>query len=57
MSNEQRAHDLTILYIEMLNKLKQSNNSNQLEINLLEDYLHFYPIVLEQLSEGLSHIQ
>ena len=55
MSNEQRAHDLTMLYIEIINKYKQSSDNDKIEINLVEDYLKFYPIVLEQINESLSN--
>mgnify|MGYP004464052235 CR=1 FL=1 len=55
MSNEQRAHDLTMLYIQTINQYKSSTDTNELEINFLDDYLHYYPIVLEQLNESLPN--
>ena len=57
MSIEQRAHDLTMLYIETIYKYKQldkNNNINRIEINILNDYLKYYPIVLEQLRESFN---
>ena len=50
MSNEQRAHDLSLLYIELINNYKQPDESNNLEINPVKDYLEIYPKVLEAIN-------
>lgn len=54
MSIEQRAHDLTMLYIQTIYKYKQPDDKNTLEINILNDYLKYYPIVIDQLNENLD---
>lgn len=54
MNNEQRAHDLTMLY---LNKAIDSNdfsNKNDLEIDIINNYLKYYPIICEQLQSSLN---
>ena len=55
MSNEQRAHDLTMLYLSKIIDISNISDKNELEISMIEKYLHFYPIILEQLTASLDN--
>ena len=60
MSNEQRAHDLTMLYIKTnanmnfkseLSKALESNNDKiDFQLDFYQDYIAMYPKILEQVN-------
>lgn len=54
MNNEQRAHDLTMLYLNKLLNPNEFANKNDLEICIIENYLKYYSIIYEQLESSLN---
>lgn len=54
MNNEQRAHDLTMLFLNESIDNNTFSSKDELEINIIEDYLKYYPIALEQLNNSLN---
>lgn len=56
MSNEQRAHDLTMLYIKFMNDMNLKNIANnssdtaEYEVDFYNDYRRIYPEVLEKFN-------
>lgn len=60
MSNEQRAHDLTMLYIktnanmkfknELSETLKSNNNKIDFKLDFYQDYISIYPKILELVN-------
>lgn len=54
MNNEQRAHDLTMIFLNKSINNNAFSNKDELEIKIIEDYLKYYPIALEQLNNSLN---
>lgn len=54
MNIEQRAHDLTMLYLNKTINSADFSNKNDLEIYIIENYLKYYSIICEQLKSSLS---
>ena len=51
-NNEKRAHDLTILFLNKSIDSSKFNSKNDLEINIIENYLKYNKIILDQLNES-----
>lgn len=51
MSNEQRAHDLAMLYVELLCKVQQPDEDNILRLDPLAKYCELYPELLDKINE------
>lgn len=51
MTNEQRAHDLCLIYINLLMKIKQPNENNEIALDPLTEYSKLYPDLLERINE------
>lgn len=51
MNNEQRAHDLTMLYVKLLCDTQGVNRDNVIEYNPMGKYCEFYPKVLAECNE------
>lgn len=51
MNNEQRAHDLTMLYVKLLCDTNNVNKDNIIEYNPMDKYCEFYPKVLAEVNE------
>ena len=55
--NEKRAHDLTMFYIQEINRLKiasanpSSESKVEISLDFLTDYIELYPKVLEKINE------
>lgn len=56
MSNEQRAHDLTMFYLKLLCDFQQPNQDNEIELDPYSKYLEIYPTVLEKVNRDFSNI-
>ena len=54
MTNEQRAHDLTMLYLNKVINPNDFSNKNDLETTIIELYLKYYSIIYEQLKSALN---
>lgn len=53
--NEKRAHDLTMLYIKEVFRLKLLSSNEQVKpMDFITDYAEYYPKVLEEISKRLS---
>ena len=58
--NELRAHDLTILYIQEMTRLKTANaksnsDSNaEVRIDYYSDYIELYPKMLEKINKQFT---
>ena len=62
MSNEQRAHDLTMLYIKTLTNMKYkqavsnvTDSQANLKIDFYEKCIEFYPKVLEVVNRDFPN--
>lgn len=62
MSNEQRAHDLTMLYIKTLTNMEYkqavsnvTDGQANLKIDFYEKYIEFYPKVLEVVNRDFPN--
>lgn len=51
MSNEQRAHDLCMMYINLLLKIKQPDENNEIKLDPLTEYAKLYPKLLEEVNK------
>lgn len=55
--NEKRAHDLTMLYIQEISRLKiaaanpSSESKTEIPLDFFEDYIKWYPQILEKINE------
>lgn len=54
MNIEQKAHDLTMLFLNKSIDSSNYSNSSNLEIAIIEKYLKYYSIVYEQLQNSLK---
>lgn len=50
MSNEQRAHDLTILYVELFSNHPVPDDNGSFNIDPYSKYLEIYPTILEKVN-------
>lgn len=50
MSNEQRAHDLTMFYVKMHYDFQAPNLNGKFEFDAINKYVELYPKVLEQIN-------
>lgn len=51
MSNEQRAHDLALLYVELLCKFQEPDENRTLKLDPLSKYCEVYPKLLDTLNK------
>lgn len=54
MTNEQRAHDIAMLYVQLLLKVQKSNDNNELVVDPYSKYLEVYPMILEKVNHDFS---
>lgn len=58
--NEKRAHDLTMLYVQEVSRLKISsakpsvNGEPSTSLDFLQDYIDLYPQILDKINEKFS---
>ena len=50
MSNEQRAHDLTMLYVKLFTKFETPDENGTLKIDPYGKYKEIFPIMLETVN-------
>lgn len=50
MSNEQRAHDLTMFYVKMHYDFQSPSKNGHFEFDAINKYVELYPQVLEQIN-------
>lgn len=50
MSNEQRAHDLTMFYIKMYYDSERLAFNENFEFDAINKYVELYPKILEQIN-------
>ena len=50
MSNEQRAHDLTMLYVRIFINTQQPDENNNINIDPYSKYVELYPEILEKVN-------
>ena len=50
MSNEQRAHDLTMFYIKMYYDFQKPSENGRFEFDAINKYVELYPQVLKQIN-------
>lgn len=55
MSNEQRAHDLTMFYIELLCKVKKPDENNNINLDPYSEYVRLYPEILEKVKHDFPN--
>lgn len=51
MSNEQRAHDITMLYVEIFTKTTVPDESGNINLNPYSRYKEIYPIILKEVNK------
>lgn len=54
MSNEQRAHDITMLYVELFSRNPQIDENGEYEIDPYSKYCEIYPQVLEKINRDFT---
>lgn len=55
MSNEQRAHDLTMFYVKMHYDFKKPNENGTFEFDAIQKYVEIYPEVLKQINNVFTN--
>lgn len=55
MSNEQRAHDLTMFYIKMHYDFQKPTKDGNFEFDAVNKYVELYPQILEQINIVFSN--
>ena len=51
MSNEQRAHDITMLYVELFSKFPAPDENGETNIDPYLKYKEIYPVVLKKVNQ------
>lgn len=51
MSNEQRAHDITMLYVELFSRSPEIDENGEYRIDPYLKYKEIYPTVLEKVNK------
>lgn len=54
MSNEERAHDITMLYVELFSKFPAPDENGETKIDPYSKYKEIYPAVLENVNKDFS---
>ena len=52
MSNEQRAHDITMLYVKIFTNLEKPNENGNIALDPCTKYCEIYPTILEKVNEN-----
>lgn len=52
MSNEQRAHDITMLYVKIFTSVEKPDKNGNITLDPYTKYCEIYPIVLEKVNEN-----
>lgn len=50
MTNEKRAHDLAILYTQLILKVQKPNDNNEIIVDPYSKYLELYSTILEKVN-------
>ena len=51
MTNEQRAHDLTMLYVKIFTKTEPVDENGHVNLDPYSRYKEIYPVVLEKVNK------
>lgn len=50
LSNEQRAHDLTMFYVKMHYDFQKPSEHGRFEFDAISEYVKLYPEILRQMN-------
>lgn len=54
MSNEQRAHDITMLYVKLFVNTTLPDENDNINIDIYSKYKEIYPVVLEEVNKDFQ---
>lgn len=54
MSNEQRAHDITMLYVKLFTDTTLPDENGNINIDIYSKYKEIYPVVLEEVNKDFQ---
>ena len=54
MSNEQRAHDITMLYVKLFTDTTLPDENGNIKIDIYSKYREIYPTVLDEVNKDFQ---
>jgi hypothetical protein len=54
LSNEQRAHDITMLYVKLFTNTTLPDENGNINIDIYSKYKEIYPVVLEEVNKDFQ---